>query len=131
MNVQVWRIEDAQKQGPYTSEKSSSYAWQDSAGKHSDQYHPSPMTDVPEYNMITSFYLKKDILCGFNSYSQLRQWFSLKEIDNLKKLGFTISKYTVSTEYVWHGKYQSVFNYDKVQGVEYAADQVEKERLRP
>jgi len=94
--IEVYRIENNLKQGPYYSE----WSWQ--VKEHiTENGCPGPYNDCLED--ILDELKNKDIkiLYGFTSLEKLRDWFCDEKIENLKSMDYNIVKYNAKK--AWEG----------------------------
>lgn len=114
----IYRIEHASLKtnkyysGPYgVSGHFSAYEWAEDDHDLCVDAKPLPDNDPILINEIKANNLNNKwvglYLCGFTSLSQLKQWFTNSEINNLRKLGFVIVKY--KAQKVLNGKTQVLF----------------------
>ena len=96
MKVSVFRVEDANGEGPYGD---SSPVKDKLTALYS---HPAPADD-PLLKLI-----RPDEFCGFATLCALEEWFSGYE-DELADAGFEISVYSVMLDQVRYGKEQLLF----------------------
>ena len=94
----VYRVENYQGEGPYTS--LGHRYWSDRS--HDDDNHPSPQGE--SLNIY-----KEGYICGFISLRQLNDWFNQQELKKLKELGYTIHKVTPKKGSTLVGKKQAIF----------------------
>lgn len=85
----IWRIENRQGQGPYhgTHPKGKGRGWP-WMPKSRITVHQYPMRPGPWNDAGINRWPKGDELHGFSSEKQLRAWFNVAELRNLRKLGF-------------------------------------------
>lgn len=91
--------------GPY---KNGSIEWTKRNHSFSNK-HPNPFDEKGALNKFANSNPKnfKEYICGFESIHQLKQWFTKKEINNLKALGFIIVSYEAKD--IKKGQYQVMF----------------------
>jgi hypothetical protein len=101
-----WRVEDKYGVGPYHYHTAQ---WR--TKNHETCYrNPPPSDDFgSEWYEIEEDWSRDShrLVFGFSNYKQLREWFSKKELDNLKKLGYRTRK--IKGYLVLKGKRQVVF----------------------
>lgn len=105
----VWRLENAQGQGPFQDRRTFDIFMDDFGGRPNQ---PSPKSD-PEIGPIlktVSETNSKDWVFGFNSIADYKRWFC-NEFENtaLAQLGYYLSQYTIDDEFVHSGKGQCLF----------------------
>ena len=103
----VYRIENAQRLGPY--QHSVSWVYTD----HMDLDHPQPCDDDIDCSAMTYSHV-----CGFDSLDKLKTWFTHEELTGLSTLGYSLSTYEVDSGHCLIGKRQVVFYYPLAKLVE-------------
>lgn len=81
----IYRIEDKEGHGCYIDG-----ARQTNGLSHHDRDmngHPTPL-----YDKGILRYVENKEFCGFKSLTQLKKWFTLKQIKRMRKNGYTIKK---------------------------------------
>lgn len=79
-------------------------------GRHKNSLtHPSPQSDKKLKQIFGDKLNLSPYYCGFESISQLNNWFSSRDLNLLKSLDFTIRKYKVSKKNVLFGDKQVLF----------------------
>jgi len=109
-HIKIIRIENKQGEGPYLNKhthKNRAWKKQWMESTHTDSSHPEPFDDegLIKHMENPEFFLN-DYLCAFKNKTQMKKWFSKKEINNLKNLGFEPVEYSVSLEDVLIGTHQ-------------------------
>ncbi len=96
----IYRVENSFGTGPY---RDPHYAnWDPECSHDGDPNRPTPKTEGIAYDY--------DMLCAFNSKTQLKRWFTPKERKALSELGFNVYVYDVNKKYCIKGKKQLVFH---------------------
>jgi len=107
----VKRVENKSGEGPYQGIEMDEWV----LSNHGDNNHPNRFEDrfstyLLEKRCKVNLLLKDnysnidDYYFGFELKRNLNNWFSKKELKNLKGLGFHVVKYEISTKYVLQGK---------------------------
>lgn len=111
--------------GPYTHPTDSLVDCFD----HADSLHPVGYYDCGMTNafLLDNLEYVKKLYCGFTSFDDLCQWFSLKDRELCKDHGYTIIEYADNPHY--YGSYQVLFMPSNKTGVEY--DCITLERIVP
>jgi hypothetical protein len=99
MKVSVFRVEDANGEGPYSS---TSPVIAEMNEMHGTANHPAPADD-PLLGLI-----RPNENCCFATLCDLMEWFAGYE-DDLADAGYEISVYTVPLADVRYGKHQALF----------------------
>ena len=101
--VDVYRVEHHDSGGgPY---RAVDFSWEDS-WHCAENGHP-----LPKFDGLESF--PPSYFFGFETYEQLREWFSYSERARLGRHGYVISVYSVSSRMIRKGSKQIVFNKGK------------------
>lgn len=99
MKVSVFRVEDADGAGPYSSH---SPVLAEMNKMHGSANHPAPADD-PLLGIV-----RPDENCCFATLCDLGEWFAGYE-EELADAGYEISIYTVPRDHVRFGKQQALF----------------------
>jgi hypothetical protein len=96
----IWRVENYQGRGPYTSEDNSDYCSGPLAIHSSFNGHPAPVNDVGIKRGIEHYEI-----CGFATKKQALEWFSKEELKWLEEKGYYLCEIEVFKVTAW-GAYQ-------------------------
>jgi hypothetical protein len=113
MSIKVYRVEhseiktDKYFSGPYFNGVHKMEMWCSDRWMHSGSNHPSIYDDPKLIKQSLKWEFFRKYICGFESVKQLREWFSEKDLKNLKKLGYIIAEY--ESHDVIKGSYQVIF----------------------
>ena len=101
MDIIIYRFEDAEGRGPYTSNLT--YWTCPGISRITSEMHPVPCDDeILDYGREHRY--------GFSSKEQLLAWFGFPGcLDSLEELDFKIAMYLVDTEHVLFGEKQVAF----------------------
>jgi hypothetical protein len=88
INMFIYRIENQNGEGCYINEAGITNKLQHHNGDMEN--HPTPL-----YDKGILRYVKELEFCGFKSLTQLKHWFTLKQIKRMRKNGYTIHKIEV------------------------------------
>jgi len=102
--MRVYRIEGFYGQGPYSGISMGSLAWTER--KHELPTHPAPHAD----GIILPSYVSAEYFYGFESLTQLTNWFNREELTNISYYdGFEIKVYELEDRHIIKGKKHVAF----------------------
>lgn len=103
--MRIYRIENKDKKGPYFY---GTDCWMGRKVHFMSKKHPSPYQDKLLRNKLRNLpFLQWRF--GFKTMKQLKQWFTEKEIKNLKGYGFQIVKLDIPEKHIIVGDKQVMF----------------------
>lgn len=82
----IFRVENKEGIGPYKGMFNYDTKWADKTHNDNDLQYPTPYTEFNES-------IQSDEYCAFNSYVQLKNWFSRSEIEKMKSYGYKVRRY--------------------------------------
>jgi len=104
MTKYVYRVQNKDGQGPYNS----SHIWR-SIPHIKENNRPTPceenLGDI--LFMMKKEFGGKNVLFGFTKLTNLRKWFTKKELENLKEIGYVIYKFKAKE--ITEGERQCIF----------------------
>lgn len=90
----VWRVENAEGDGPYVGYDGSEW-WK--TRSHVDVVHPTFIEDNFGPRQEEKFFLNRSLYkYGFVSKKQALEWFSVEELNNLATRGYKLQRVTAS-----------------------------------
>lgn len=105
MTTTIYRVEDRDGNGPFSSKIKEIDEMMDLLEKYDDYItYPNPFHD-PEINRLP----KKNEFCGFSSMEQMIYWFEEEDIKKLRDFGFRFIKITIKDSHVTYGSIQTLF----------------------
>lgn len=99
----VYRVENLSNEGPY---RNGAASW--GGESYSDDDHPMPGADGIPMEVFRPF--ERAFVFGFETLSQVNDWFSPQDRKKLDDHGFFLSTYEVDKEHVHLGRKQLIFN---------------------
>lgn len=114
----VFRIEDSEGRGPYGPNRPHSERADQLIYSHNDcEKHPTPWFDGDlgwkiskyEHSRRQQNLPKSVLLYGFESMTQLFNWFSMDDLHTLREIGFVVKTFEVPSEHILRGDCQVVF----------------------
>lgn len=99
--MKVYRVENFMKKGCYHGIES--YKWR--IRSHDTKKHPTP----EKCKVLSEVDNLDDYIFGFKDLTQLSNWFTTKEVNNLLDLGFTIREYKVKKKDIIFATKQVIF----------------------
>lgn len=99
--MKIYRIESDKGIGPYKS------SFNFDLDIHNDDNHPGP---CQEHDNILNNFQKGVHYFGFESIKQLKEWFSLEELEELYDEYFDLIEYKINKYHVLFGNKQIMFD---------------------